>query len=216
MAINYHPGAESLMSCSAGSMPEAFAAVMASHIAMCPACCKELALMQEIGAALFEKIEPAAVARPAPVLAMRGEEAEHGASPAAAATNAGDVPAPLTSAIGHDLDCVPWRRVTSCIWQYQIPLSQHARGTLRLIKVAPGLNLPEHGHEGSELTLVLRGSFSDNGARFTVGDVADLGQDVEHAPVADPAEGCICLIASEGKMRFRSRLARLIQPFTGF
>lgn len=216
MAITHHPGAESLMSCSAGSMPEAFAAVMASHIAMCPACCKELALMQEIGTALFDAIEPATVARPAPVLAMRGEEAELGSSPAATAAAAGDVPAPLASTIGHDLDCLQWRRVARGVWQHQIPLSHPSRGALRLIKVAPGLNLPEHGHEGSEMTLVLRGSFSDNGARYNVGDVADLGQDVEHAPISDPQVGCICLIASDGKMRFRSRLARLIQPLTGF
>ena len=40
MAITHHPAPESLMSCSAGSMPEAFAAVMASHIAMCPTAAK--------------------------------------------------------------------------------------------------------------------------------------------------------------------------------
>ena len=46
MKIAHHPGLESLMSCSAGSMPEAFAAVMASHISIGPKCRKELAIME--------------------------------------------------------------------------------------------------------------------------------------------------------------------------
>ena len=62
MSITHHPAPESLMSCSAGSMPEAFAAVMASHIAMCPSCRKELAVMERIGTVLFEAIAPTAVA----------------------------------------------------------------------------------------------------------------------------------------------------------
>ncbi|MEQ1718816.1 MAG: anti-sigma factor, partial [Hyphomicrobium sp.] len=66
MAIAHHPGSESLMSCSAGSMPEAFAAVMASHISICAACRKELALMEDIGVELFRNISPAAVTGEAP------------------------------------------------------------------------------------------------------------------------------------------------------
>ena len=57
MTITHHPAPESLMSCSAGSMPEAFAAVMASHIAMCPDCRKELSVMEQIGTVLFEAID---------------------------------------------------------------------------------------------------------------------------------------------------------------
>jgi anti-sigma factor ChrR (cupin superfamily) len=33
--------------------------------------------------------------------------------------------------------------------------------------------------------------------------------------VADAATGCICLIASEKKARFKGIIARLMQPFIG-
>ena len=59
-------------------------------------------------------------------------------------------------------------------------------GKLRLLKVAPGHGIPEHGHGGAELTLVLRGSFHDETGRYARGDVADLDETVEHQPVADP------------------------------
>ena len=75
--------------------------------------------------------------------------------------------------------------------------------------------MPEHGHGGSELTLVLRGAYSDRTGTYRVGDVADLGDSIEHQPIADAKDGCICLIASDKKIRFKSVLARLVQPFTG-
>jgi len=75
--------------------------------------------------------------------------------------------------------------------------------------------MPEHGHGGSELTLLLRGSYRDEVGHFARGDLADLDETVEHQPVADPETGCICLIGTESKARFKSLFARLLQPLTG-
>jgi putative transcriptional regulator len=49
-----------------------------------------------------------------------------------------------------------------------------------------------------------------------VGDVSDIGNGDEHAPVSDPEQGCICVVAIDGKLRFRKPLARIAQPLTGF
>lgn len=213
MTIKHHPDASSLMSCSAGSMPEAFAAVMASHMSMCPHCRKDLATMDEIGVAMIEDLSPGFLSRPAPVIALRANEAE--VECRRRNTDRGDVPAPLAPVIGQHLDRVPWRRLAPGIWQHQIELNHPSRGDLRLIKVSPGMALPEHGHRGHELTLVLRGSYSDASGTYRAGDVADLDENIEHQPIADPIEGCICLIAVDGKLKFKSRIARLVQPLIG-
>jgi putative transcriptional regulator len=219
MAITHHPAPESLMSCSAGSMPEACAAVMACHVAVCPACRKELAMLHEIGTALFEAIAPTPVACAAPVVALRGLEADV-APEKHEAGEAGDVPLPLVGAVGGSLDHVKWSRVGPGVWQHRIKLAgdgtEDGESSLRLLKVAPGHALPEHGHAGQELTLVLRGAYRDGEQRFGIGDVADIGDDVEHAPCTDPEEGCICLVATIGRLRFKSPLLRLVQPLTGF
>jgi putative transcriptional regulator len=212
MTITHHPAPEGLMSCSAGSMPEAFAAVMASHIAMCPDCRKELSVMEQIGTVLFEAIAPTAVACDAAATSMR-ESREHDER---RPQSDGDVPSPLVRTLGTSLDRVPWKRAGRGIWQHRIALSHEGSSTLRLIKVAAGLALPEHGHSGSELTLVLRGSFRDARARYTTGDLADVDESSEHAPIADAEQGCICLVATEGKLRFTSRIARILQPLTDF
>lgn len=217
MTIAHHPGHESLMSCSAGSMPEAFAAVMASHISVCPECRKELAIMEQIGVELFRSITPNAIDREPPIAVMRRAEADpdarepRGFEPP---TPSG-MPAPLVPVCGPDLERVPWKRLAPGVQHFPLPLTPGARGQLRLLKVAAGTALPEHDHSGSELTLVLRGSYSDGTGTYKPGDVADMAAGTGHAPVADPTEGCVCLIASEGKIRFKSVLAKMWQPFTG-
>jgi putative transcriptional regulator len=214
MTITHHPEFESLMSCSAGSMPEAFAAVMSSHITVCPQCQKNLSLMETIGTSLFDKLQPVAVNRDAPVMAMRAGEADHGV--AFGERVSGDVPAPLAPVIGNSLDDIQWKRVAPGVWQHLIRLAGEPRGQLRLVKVAPGQTLPDHSHNGSELTLTLKGSYRDETGHYRAGDVSDVCGDTRHSPVADPVEGCICLIANDGKMKFKSLVAKLIQPFTGF
>ena len=170
--------------------------------------------MQEVGAALFQSLEPTAVSRQAPIAAARAAEADAGAS-ASPAPNRGDVPLHLVPFVGISLDDVPWKPLAPGIWHCPLPLSKGAKGDLRLIKVAPGKVLPEHGHRGEELTLLLRGSYRDETGTYAAGDIADLDESIEHKPVADAETGCICLIASEKKARFKGLIARLMQPFIG-
>ncbi|MBL8847050.1 MAG: cupin domain-containing protein [Hyphomicrobium zavarzinii] len=223
MTISHHPDIANLMCCAAGSQPEAFAAVIASHLSLCKTCCCEVRRMQQIGVALFDKLEPVGMSGPAPVVAMRAGEADadakgdpsSGSAPAPCGQNAGEVPRPLVPLIGADLDQVAWRWVAPGIWIFPVPLSKGCCGELRLIKVAPGKTMPEHGHAGQELTLILRGSYTDAFGTYRVGDVADLDEGVAHGPVACPEKGCICLMATEGKLIFKSPVARLLQPLLG-
>ena len=217
MTIKHHPDLSSLMSCAAGSQPEALAAVVSSHLAMCPECRREVGRMQEIGVALFDRLPPVAMEGSAPVSEARASEADTGLAYRAAPGSeaGGDVPLPLTSILGTHLDQVPWKRLAPGVWHYPIVLSEGASGDLRLIKVAPGKKLPEHGHQGEEMTLLLRGSYSDELGTFRVGDVADLDDEVEHRPVADEVEGCICLVGVERPARFKGLFARLVQPILG-
>ena len=72
--------------------------------------------------------------------------------------------------------------------------------------------MPDHSHNGLELTLVLQGSFSDATGRFGVGDLEIADEDLEHTPVADPGDACICLAATDAPLRFRAIVPRLLQP----
>lgn len=217
--ITHHPDIASLMCCSAGSQPEACAAVIASHLAYCPACCAEVRRMQKIGAVLFDTLEPAKLSESAPIIAMRACESEKDANErwmgAPCKACKGDVPPPLAALIGERLDDVPWRWVSPGVWTYRVPLSQGCGGDLRLFRIAPGRTLPEREDAGCELTIILRGSYTDELGTYRAGDVADLDEGVAHGPVACPEKGCICLTATEKKLRFKSGLPRLLQSVFG-
>ncbi len=218
MTIKFHPDSATLMSFASGSLGEALSAVVAAHVEMCPRCAAEARRMERIGAAMFEQLAPtpmSSAAEPTAALQTMTKERPARAANRDEDTDA-DMPRTLRKIAGPELDRVPWRRIGIGVWHYPLPLSPGAKGDLRLLKVAPGQAMPEHGHGGAELTLLLRGSYRDEIGTFQTGDLADLDDDVEHRPVADLQDGCICLIASEEKAKFRGLMARLFQPLTGF
>ena len=204
MTITHHPDISTLMCCAAGSQPEAFAAVVASHLALCPECRAEVRHMQEIGVALFDKLEPVPVSCQPPVVAMRAAEADVANLPsdreAIADICKTGVPMPLAKHVGCCLHDVPWQTVAPGIATYTIPLSKGCCGTLKLVMLQPGIALPQHGHDGAELTLVLTGSYTDETGTYRPGDVADLDEEVTHKPIACPRDGCVCLTASYREM----------------
>ena len=83
------------------------------------------------------------------------------------------------------------------------------------MRIAPGTAMPEHGHGGEEITLILSGAYNDNFGRYAPGDVADLDESVEHQPIVEQDAACICLVATEAPTRFKSWPARLLQPLVG-
>lgn len=216
MSILHHPDGATLMSYAAGSLPEALSAVVAVHMALCQKCAREARALDGVGAALLEAMKPSTLLRETP-RPPAAETPPVGPSssrkePAPAST----LPAPLVKLVGAgSLDQIRWKRLGPGVWHRPLALSPGAKGDLRLIKVAPGRVLPDHGHGGSELTLVLEGAYKDKVGTFRSGDLADLDEETEHQPVADAAVGCICLIASTEKARFKGVLARLVQPLTG-
>ena len=169
--------------------------------------------MEALGGAMLADAAPAALSRPVPPVPSE-ERCCSGAQGACGSSACGDL-APLARLIGGDLSTVRWRRLGYGMWHVPLQLSPGAKGDLRLIKIAPGQVMPEHGHGGCELSLILDGSYTDEMGRFGFGDLADLDEDVEHKPAADRKTGCVCLIAVEQKARLKGLFARMIQPFVG-
>jgi putative transcriptional regulator len=212
MSITRHPDDSTLLSYAAGALPAALAVVVAAHVAVCPRCRDEVAAIEVLGGALLAGLPGAALQRPGPE-APQVERRPH-AMPARIGSAGGpaEVPAPLARLVGGDLDALRWRWVKPGSWLRRVPFA--GAGRLHLFKCSPSITLPEHGHEGSELTLVLRGTLSDSTGRYGPGDVCDLDESTEHTPMAG-VEGCICVVAQDRPVRFRSLLVRLARPWHG-
>lgn len=204
MTITHHLDEATLMSFAAGSLPAALAAVAAAHTAMCPRCRHEVALLEGVGQALVSELAPASLARPEPPTPPPA--ASHQPSHRQDGQGDAEVPRVVGRLVAGGLDAVRWRWLGPGVWDRPLPVA--GAGKLRLLKVAPGHHVPEHGHGGTELTLVLRGAFRDATGLYARGDVADLDETIAHKPVIDGNVDCICLVASEQPELFRGRFAR--------
>ncbi len=208
--IQHHLSDALLMAYSADTLPEAFSLTVASHIAMCDECRARLEAFDSVGGALIESVETVAMGQGSleATLAMIG-----GAMPELPQVRAerGLLPSPLRDYIGGDLDDVSWRPVGMGVKQAILPTSDEA--TARLLYIPAGVAVPDHGHQGMELTLVLQGAFMDEDAYFGPGDIEIADEHMQHTPVAAPGMDCICLAATDAPLRFRGLVPRIAQSF---
>jgi putative transcriptional regulator len=133
--------------------------------------------------------------------------------PAAAQKSApkpGIFPKPLQDYVGGDLDAVKWKSLGGGVRQAILPTG--GKASARLLFIPAGQSVPDHGHRGTELTLVLQGSFSDQVDRFARGDIEIANEDLNHQPIAGSEADCICLAATDAPLRFNSLIPRLLQP----
>jgi len=214
--IRHHISPALLTAYAAGTLPEAFSLVVAAHLSMCDACRAEAESLDGVGGVLMDDLAGVGMEASALDAVMARIEAASADEPAERApirVSGGVLPGPVRDYIGGDLEAVKWKSVGMGVKQAVLKTSDKA--SARLLYIPAGAAMPEHSHRGMELTLVLSGAFEDESDRFGPGDVEIADDEVDHTPVADVGADCICLAATEGKLRFKSWLPRLAQPFVG-
>lgn len=219
MTVKYHVLEETLLAYAAGELDNASSLLVATHLALCPRCRRTAGVGEEIGGALIEGVTPAKMGSDAldNVMARLEEMTPEKAFKPVATQVRGATPVlpePLRSRVGGDVDSLRWRRLGPGV--HQVRLDDKSGGpSMRLLKIASGRSVPEHGHAGAEMTMVLAGGFSDAGRSFARGDIEWADADVVHQPVADDGEDCICLTVTDGPLKFFDVIGRLAQPFVG-
>lgn len=216
--IRHHLSDDLLMAYSAGQLPEAFSLVVASHVSMCDECRARLESYDAVGGALLESSVDDA---PESACAVSGDSlaATMARIRAVGATRRdlepacrrrGLFPAPLAQYVMGDIDSVRWQSIGGGVRQAILPTDRNA--SARLLHIPPGVTVPDHGHRGIELTLVLQGAFSDRYDRFGPGDIEIASAAEEHSPRAEEGIDCICLAATDAPLRFNTLLPRMLQP----
>lgn len=203
--IQHHISDDLLDDYREGHLPHAFSVVVAAHLSLCDACRARHEASDMLGGALLDSAGAAVLSHGARARMMAALDTP---PPPPAPRGSGVFPAPVMA----ELRGRPprWRMLGGGIRQ-QI-LSADREGSLRLLYIPPGKAVPEHGHGGLELTLVLQGSFADSEGAFHRGDVETAHDDIEHQPIAGAGAPCICLAATDAPLRFQAMLPRLLQP----
>lgn len=215
MKISHHFDDATLIAYSSGTLNKGMALLVESHLEMCGQCAEEVQISNRIGGDLLRKIEPVSMSYGSldRMLAMLDGVQVESATATAMVRTPSEVPQSLAQYIGDDLDKLEWKSMGMGVQQYDLKLG--GVGAARLLRIKPGVSVPHHTHSGNELTLILRGSYSDEIGRFQVGDVADLDDQLEHQPIVDTDQECICLIATDAPLKFSGLMGRLVQPFIG-
>ena len=212
MTIKHHLTDDILMGYSAGTLPEAFNLMVAAHVSLCDDCRARLEAFDAVGGAVLDG-DGDCMAMSDGALAATMALISGGAplDMARPARRKGVLPAPLQDYVGGDLDAIQWRPVGMGVKQAILPTSKDAAA--RLLFIPAGAAMPDHGHAGLEMTMVLQGAFIDAGERFARGDVEVATADLAHTPIADIGEDCICLAVTDAPLKFKSLLPRIAQPF---
>jgi len=209
MTIKHHLNDKLLMGYAAGILPEAFDLVVATHISICDTCRSALAGYEAVGATVFEEsgnesVSDESYAKTLEMIAAFKEPAKPIRKPDSI------FPSALQEYIGGDVDDVKWKSLGMGVKQAILKTSPTA--SARLLHIEAGCKVPDHGHRGTELTLVLQGAFSDEVDRFGRGDIEIADEDLEHTPWAEEGQDCICLAATDAPLKFNALMPRLLQP----
>lgn len=106
-----------------------------------------------------------------------------------------------------------WKWIGPGVHLRPILLPEYEATRVFLLKAAPGTRMLQHSHTELEMTCVLTGAFSHDGGRFGPGDFDFGDEDVDHKPLVERGEDCVCLVAMRGELRLSGLIGRLIQPF---
>ncbi|MEM1299913.1 MAG: ChrR family anti-sigma-E factor [Pseudomonadota bacterium] len=140
------------------------------------------------------------------VMAMLDEDTP--VAPANAQRAAGPLPSCVINAVGEDFDKISWKFLLPGVSAVELDGFEGEKVTL--LRAKPGARIPQHTHEGAELTLVLQGCLSDGGIEYRRGDIAVNDEHDDHQPHITGDEICYCLTVQEGPVRFTGRFSRVL------
>ena len=205
---------EWLLSYAAGALNPGRSLMVASHLAYHDDLQNTVADAEAIGGALLTSMEKAEVNDSVfdQIMSRIDKNPVQEVKPVARASN--EYPEALTEFIDGDVNALKWR--------FMGPGMQHSRlwtgpndERLWLLRARGGVMVPEHGHNGEEWTLLLKGSYRTDLGEYGAGDVDVADEAIVHQPKINPDEECVCLVFTEGPVRLNSLLGRMVQPLIG-
>ncbi|MFK0332942.1 ChrR family anti-sigma-E factor [Rhizobium sp. NPDC090275] len=213
----HHIDDEMLMRYAAGKLTEGWGVAVATHLALCPSCRSSLGVYEALGGHFLDSENPQSddevIARSWKQLKARIDAGEiDKVIPLRRPAGNTLLPEPLRSYVDQ-AGGLAWRRLGAGGAAQMIVPTGDETTTARLLLIPKGQPVPEHTHNGVELTLVLAGSFSDEISTFRRGDVEMADTEIIHTPRAGEEEDCICLAVTDAPLRFSSRLMRFLQPW---
>ncbi len=225
----HHPDKNVLVEFVSGSLDHAQSIAVSAHLHYCAHCRNKVATLEHIGGTLFSLSESAdqknnnqssALSSPCfDTLMSRIESNEQKVTTQKSETEQVDHLLPpkyktLPSVIRKMLANSPpsWQRVTASLSTANLVAGQSEYG-VSLQKISAGGKVPQHDHRGAEMTVVLKGSFSDEDNVYQQGDFLLKNPGDIHRPRASSNEDCLCLSVEQAPVKLTGLFTRWLNPF---
>lgn len=216
--IRFHPNHDLLNRYACGELESASSIMLSAHLELCPHCRQKLEFIEAEQASELEKSEPAALspslnAMMLDIMAQESVDIPVLDEVADSQLAMEDKSYPLPSVLQRHNDKIgPWSRLPGNIKRAQVDVCGESK--MNFIYMDSDSALPEHTHQGQEITLVLAGEFYDENGTYLPGDFIVQTQDDKHLPRTREGQDCLCLTLLNAPLHFTSGLATLLNPFS--
>ncbi|MGF1735486.1 ChrR family anti-sigma-E factor [Photobacterium satsumensis] len=216
--IRFHPNHDLLSRYACGELESSSSIVLSAHLEFCPHCRQKMASIETEQASQLEKSIPAELSPS--MNAMMMDIMNHQPTDLPVVDDIIDNQLslegkayPLPSALQRHNDKIgPWSRLPGNIKRAQIEVSGDSK--MNFIYMDSDSSLPEHTHQGQEITLVLAGEFYDENGTYRPGDFIVQTEEHKHIPRTRQGQDCLCLTLLSAPLHFTSGLATLLNPFS--
>lgn len=230
--IQHHPDNNMLLEYASGSLNWAHSLVVSAHLQLCPKCAAQIKLLNRIGGALLETVEPVpaskqddetgqAFARLMDRIDTVSDQPEE--TPAERVVATVEKPfvsrdpvfsslPPVVTKLMHGNPVLKWRRLSKGLREARLKTGQSSH-EVAFHRIAPGNVVAEHDHRGKEITMVLYGSFSDADGVYSPGDFLVREPGETHRPTATQDQECLCLSVVEAPVALTGLMGKLVNPF---
>jgi putative transcriptional regulator len=216
-APTHHPAAELLVDYVSGAHSASEALLIDLHLSFCPECRRSVDVLLATAGEMLdslpaERLAPNVFNRTLQMLdRMDAVPLPHPPAVPPIPDFAKTWPRPIVRHIARN-GLKTWRRMPAGFRALRIPFADPASRVW--VMNAPGGRGPlPHGHTRDEWTVVLEGGFTDETGTYNAGDFAFAGPGDEHTMVAEPGEGCVCVLLTRGPQIYTTWLGRLLAPF---
>ena len=209
--VNHHPAPELLASFTAGTLSTSYSLCVSAHLEYCHECPTNVLRLKTLGADLFDDLKPAPANDDFKDQIFETLTDDVQEVPVTHKTQNTDVPNCLSKVVPSGYENLNWRSFAPSIKSASL-FSDSDNTHTSLLKILPGSKVGNHRHIGEEVTLVLKGSFSDEDGVYQKGDFLLRTSEETHQPTASSDGPCICLTAQEGPIQFTGFFSRMLNP----
>ncbi len=240
--ISYHPDSRFLTDFASANLPLSEAVCVSAHLEFCGKCRAHVQQLADIGGHLLSRLQPEALEQDSFERLMGRIDAQEASGakdaavfdgydtamkPAASAALKPDslsrtdaargaagvsLPRALRRLTQGGVQNLRWVQLGKALRVAPLHIDEDVRETA-IYDIKAGGRMPEHEHRGEEITVLLRGSFSDAEGSYTRGDFVVRNAGEAHQPTATQDMDCLCLVSLERPVRPRAWLYRLLEPF---